>query len=192
MNIYYLFFLIFSIITYKKSKIISILYFSSLCFILIEKHPYFNQSTVFLFIISLYIIFDNNKFDVKRIRITSIFLMLFLNITVKYLWFNMSKNHNLFINEIFVYEKQIDKCQGKLALFNFHKKYSEYSFITHPIFVEDLSYFGFIQNAILSDTHIKEIINYTDKNISEYLVDRNKSCIVDENHYLRLKNIIYE
>jgi hypothetical protein len=49
----------------------------------------------------------------------------------------------------------------------------------HPIFVEDLTYFGFYQGAII-DKNISKIINYNENKNITYIKNDRTTCFVDK------------
>jgi hypothetical protein len=192
MAFYILFFLIYSFTVFKRFKILSLIYVLGFCLVFIEKHPYFNQSTIYLHIISLYFLFNHKVFESKVFRTRAILLIALISFLIKLMWINKSENHSMFLNQISVYTNQIEKCNGNKVFFSFHKEHNDNSFDTHPLFIEDLSYFGFINDEMLTDPYIRKVINYTGKSKNDYIESLEQSCLVDKQQYKKLKNIIHE
>jgi len=189
MMIYFISILIVSLINFKKSKILSTIYIFLFVFIFLEKHPYYSQSTIFLFLTSLLLVFNLNFFKKFILNTKTLYLIISVSVITKIFWISSSRN-KIFFEELPFYKNQLQNCKDMKVLFSFHKEYMNGEMYTHPIFLEDLSYFGFIQNAILSEKHMIDIIKYTNKSI--YLYEKSESCLTNDAQYKKIKNILNE
>jgi hypothetical protein len=114
-------------------------------------------------------------------------LTIFFIILGKFLYFSKSDN-NSFFDELPKYTKLYLNCQNKFFQGNSFSENIRNSTI-HPIFVEDLTYFGFYQGAII-DKNIQKILNHNKGKKIIYIKRHKKICFSDTETLNKIKTIL--
>lgn len=177
--LFYILILIFVLFKPNK-KMIDYFYILSFLFIFLDKKPNIQNSTIILLIVSfVYFINYFYRFIINHQKFLIISIIIF-GFFFKFFYF--SKEDNRFnVSEYmkFYIKKNLD-CKNRYFQGNsFRENFAKGKEQIHPIFVEDLTYFGFYQGAII-DKNISKIINYNkNKNIT-YIKNDRTTCFVDK------------
>ena len=189
--LYFSFFFAYSIYKIRTIKVLPILYLASALFLCTERIPFYSQSFLVLYLISFYYIFQMDLFQTKKVKILFLSTLVAIGISVKFIWYFLGQHHYFTPKELTIFQKLYQKYEGTKVYYSFEKGVED-NFVAHPIFVEDITYFGFINDQLLTPKHYREIIKFTKKSKSELLDYQSKPLLVDEEHFQQLKSILNE
>ena len=182
--------LVFCFVLFKKKKFfLHYLFIITFLFIFVEKKTNLESSTLASLIIAFIIFVNFFYYLICRYKLIIIMLTIFFIILGKFVYFSKSGN-NSFFDELPKYTKLYLNCQNKFFQGNSFSENIRNSTI-HPIFVEDLTYFGFYQGAII-DKNIRKILNHNKGKKIIYIKRHKKICFSDTKTLNKIKIILLQ